>query len=137
MSERTARVDELLREEISGIIAREVQDPRVGFVTVTGVEVTPDLRHATVWVSVIGTPDERRETMRGLGRAMPFVRRQLGKLRLKRIPELHVRDDRTSQRGTRILNILRDLETGIDPVDPSAGETLPTPIDARGKAADR
>jgi ribosome-binding factor A len=136
VSERTARVDELLREEISAIIAREVQDPRIGFVTVTDVEATPDLRHATVWVSVIGTADERRETMRGLSRAMPFVRRQLGKLRLKRIPELHVRDDRTSQRGTRILNILRDLETGIEPVDRDADETLPTPIDTRGKAVE-
>jgi hypothetical protein len=74
--------------------------------------------------------------MRGLTRAMPFVRRKLGKLRLKRIPELHVRDDRTSQRGTRILNILRDLETGIEPVDPDADETLPTPIDTRGKAVE-
>jgi ribosome-binding factor A len=137
VSERTARVDELLREEISAIIAREVQDPRIGFVTVTDVEVTPDLRHATVWVSVIGAPDERRETLRGLGRAMPFVRRRLGRLRLKRIPELHVRDDRTSQRGTRILKILHDLESGIEPSGADADETLPTPTDARGRAEER
>jgi ribosome-binding factor A len=128
MSERTARVDELLREEISAIIARHIADPRVGFVTVTDVDVTPDLRHATVWVSVIGQKGEREESVRALGRAMPFVRRELGVLRLKRIPELHLRLDDTAERGTRVLRILHELEEGGEP-DPSIpDETLPTPL---------
>ena len=95
MTERTARLDELLREEISAVIARDIDDPRVGFVTVTDVEVAPDLRHAKVWVSVIGSEQERKETLRALGRAMPFVRQRLGKLRLKRIPELHLKLETT------------------------------------------
>lgn len=126
MTERTARLDELLREEISAVIARDVDDPRVGFVTVTDVEVAPDLRHAKVWVSVIGSDDERKQTLRALSRAMPFVRQRLGKLRLKRIPELHVKLDTTSERGTRVLRILDDLESGREPVDGET-ETLPTP----------
>ena len=126
MSERTARVDELLREEISAVIQREVDDPRIGFVTITDVEATPDLRHADVWVSIIGTPDERRTTFRALSRAMPFVRQRLGKLRLKRIPALHVKEDDTATRGTRVLQILDDLESGgVGTVE--TPETLPTP----------
>ena len=127
MTGRTARLDELLREEISSILTREVHDPRVGFVTVTEVDVAPDLRHATVWVSVMGTPEERRETLRGLSRAMPFVRRRLGVLRLKRIPELHVRGDDALERGTRVLRILNELESGGDPDLTAEQETLPTP----------
>ena len=127
MSERTNRLDHLLREEISAIIARDVHDPRVGFVTVTDVRVAPDLSQATVWVSLIGEPEARRDSVRALQRAMPFVRRQLGTLRLKRIPELRVKQDETSQRGTRVLQILHDLETGSDPAAPEPTETLPTP----------
>ena len=110
MSERTRRVDHLLQEEISAIIRRELHDPRVGFVTITGVDVTPDLRHATVWASVIGDAQERRATLQVLGRAMPFVRHQLGPLRLRRIPELHLREDDTAERGTRVMQLLEQLE---------------------------
>ena len=67
----TARLDELLREEISEVIRREVDDPRIGFVTITDVEVSPDLRHANVWVSVIGTADERKQSLRALSRRCP------------------------------------------------------------------
>jgi ribosome-binding factor A len=127
MTERTARLDELLQQEISRILLREVQDPRIGFVTVTRVEVAPDLRHARVWVSIIGQPEERRQTFRALGRAMPFVRRELGVLRLKRIPELHLHLDDSFERGTRVMHILDELEAGREPALPDLGETLPTP----------
>jgi ribosome-binding factor A len=128
VSQRTARLDELLREEISGIISRDIHDPRVGFVTVTSVEVAPDLRHATVWVSMIGQPGERKDALRALGHAMPFVRGKLGFLRLKRIPELHLRLDETVERGTRVLDILSALEEGVEPGDAPRAETLPTPV---------
>lgn len=134
MSERTARLDELLREEISAIIGREIADPRVGFVTVTSVDVAPDLAHATVWVSVIGDARTRHSSVRALGRAMPFVRHRLGALRLKRIPELHVREDDTAERGTRLLHILDELEHG-EPVEDVAAEVprdLPMPVPTRG-----
>lgn len=127
MSERTRRVDHLLQEEISAIVRREVQDPRIGFVTITSVEVTPDLRHATVWASVIGDEKERRASIQALGRAMPFVRHHLGALHLKRIPELHLREDDSAQRGTRVMQLLEQLEHDeAEATDPAPRE-LPTP----------
>jgi ribosome-binding factor A len=137
VSDRTARLDELLREEISGIIGREVRDPRIGFVTVTDVEVTSDLSHATVWVSVIGGEQERRDSLRALSGAMPFVRRRLGELRLKRIPQLHVKHDDTAERGTRLLRILEELEEGEVPGGTAPGETLPTPGPVREPVEER
>jgi len=130
MSQRTDRIDELLRQEITSIVAKDVADPRVGFVTITNVETTPDLRHAKVWVSVIGQPAERDATVAALGRAMPFVRHELGtRLRLRRIPDLHVRLDYTAERGTRVLQLLNELEAGISPAElPTVVEALPTPV---------
>jgi ribosome-binding factor A len=130
MTARTDQLDQLLRQEIAEIVTREVSDPRIGFTTITDVETSPDLRHAQVWVSVIGQPAERDATIAALGRAMPFVRRELGRrLRLKRIPDLHVRLDDTAERGTRVLRLLHDLEEGADVVrEAPPGESLPTPV---------
>ena len=129
MTARTDRIDELLREEIGAILAKDVQDPRIGFVTVTDVETAPDLSTARVWVSVIGQPAEREQTLKALQRAMPFVRHELGgRVRLRRIPELHLREDDTAQRGTRVLRLLAELEAGTTPDEvPPAIESLPTP----------
>jgi ribosome-binding factor A len=129
MTARTDRIDELLRQEIGAILAKDVQDPRIGFVTVTDVETAPDLSTARVFVSVIGQPAERETTMRALQRAMPFVRHELGsRIRLRRIPELHLRGDDTVQRGTRVLQLLAELEAGGDVTEPlPIEETLPTP----------
>jgi ribosome-binding factor A len=130
VSQRTERVDELLRQEIGAIVSREVADPRVGFATITSVETTPDLRHAKVWVSVIGQPEEREATVAALRRAMPYVRHELGtRLRIKRIPDLHVHLDETAERGTRLLQLLSELESGVTPdTDAPLGESLPTPV---------
>lgn len=129
MTQRTERIDQLLREEIGEILSREIQDPRIGFVTVTDVDTAPDLSTARVWVSVIGQPEEREQTLKALERAMPFVRRALGtRVRLRRIPELHLRSDETSQRGTRVLQLLAELESGEVPDEPAPeAESLPTP----------
>ena len=127
MTQRTRRLDELLREEISDVIRRQVDDPRIGFHTITDVEVAPDLRHANVWVSVIGSADEKKQTLRALAHAMPFVRQRLGRLRLKRIPDLHVKEDETAARGTRVMKILEELEQGgSGELEPTV-ETLPSP----------
>jgi ribosome-binding factor A len=130
MTQRTDRIDELLRQEIGALLAKEVSDPRIGFATITDVETAPDLRHAKVWVSVIGQAGERTETLRALQQAMGFIRRELGhRLRLKRIPELHVRLDDTAERGTRVLKLITELEEGREPdVIPPTGESLPTPV---------
>ena len=129
MTQRTDRIDQLLREEIGAILTRDAQDPRIGFVTVTEVDTAPDLSTARVWVSVIGQPEERERALKALEHAMPFVRRELGsRIRLRRIPELHVRADDTAQRGTRVLQLLAELETGGTPEDvPPIEESLPTP----------
>ena len=138
MTARTDRIDELLRQEIGVLLSREVKDPRIGFATVTKVETTADLAHARVWVSVIGNPAERTETVRALEHAMPFVRHELGsKLRLRRIPNLHIRLDETAEQGTRVLHLLEELEQGRTPTgEAPKGETLPTPVTRRHQEGD-
>jgi ribosome-binding factor A len=130
MSQRTDRVDELLRQEIGVLLAKEIADPRIGFVTITDVETTPDLRHAKVWVSVIGGRADQKETLRALQHSMGFIRHELGRtLRIKRIPDLHVHLDDTAERGTRVLRLLDDIGEGKPPeaIEPYH-ETLPTPV---------
>ena len=132
MSQRMDRVDELLRQEIGSIISRDLSDPRLGFATITDVETSPDLRHARVWVSIIGQPDERKATLAVLSRATAFMRRELGKrLSLRRIPDLHMELDDSAERGTRVLHLLNELEAGHE-VEPDAvgpaSESLPTPV---------
>jgi len=138
MSQRTERIDELLRQEIGAILSRDVADPRIGFATVTEVETASDLRHAKVWISVIGQRGERDETIAALSRAMSFVRRELGtRLRLKRIPDLHVRLDDSAERGTRVLQLINELEAGEAPDgDAPTSETLPTPVPRLPRAGD-
>jgi ribosome-binding factor A len=129
MSQRTDRIDELLREEITTLLAREVADPAIGFVTVTRVDTSPDLAHARVWVSLIGQPAERSATLAALRRAMPYLRHELGRrVRLRRIPELHVEVDESVERGTRVLQLLHELEEGRVPDElPPPTESLPPP----------
>jgi ribosome-binding factor A len=138
MSQRTERVDELLRHEIGSIVATDLADPRIGFVTITAVETTPDLRHAKVWVSVIGGPAERDAAVTALRHAMPFIRHELGsRLHLRRIPDLHVHRDDTAERGTRILQLLSELESGEWPdPDRPVEESLPTPVPRVHQAGD-
>jgi ribosome-binding factor A len=137
MTARTDRIDELFRQEIGAILTKEVDDPRIGFATITGVETQPDLRHAKVRVSVIGPTEQRHAAIVAMGRAMPFVRHELGKrLRMKRIPEFHLELDETLERGTRVLHLLDELEAGHLPSDEAPNdETLPTPT--RSQASDR
>lgn len=130
MTQRTDRIDQILRQEIGQALEREVSDPRIGFVTVTDVETARDLSRAKVWVSIIGSAAERKETLSALRKAMPFIRHGLNsKIRLRRIPELDVRLDDSMERGTRVLQILSELEDGrsSDSVD-KPKESLPTPV---------
>ncbi len=132
MSQRTERIDELLRQEIGQALARDLADPAIGFATITDVETSPDLRHARVWVSVIGSDADRAASLAALRRALPYLRHELGlRLRLRRIPEFHVRLDESMERGTRVLQILQELEEGLSPEEPIGGpavEPLPTPV---------
>lgn len=108
--QRVQRIRELIREEVSDILHRGTKDPRVGFVSVTDVELSNDLRHAKVYVSVLGSEEERTRTMDALQRAVGFVRSELAKrLRIYHTPEIQFRLDTSIERGTRVLQLLREL----------------------------
>ena len=104
---RAERLAEQIREELSLIIAGEVEDPKIGFVTVTEAKVSADLRTAKVYVSVLGTENEVKESMAALKHAAGFIRNQLGiVLRMKRTPDLHFVYDDTDLRAARIEELL-------------------------------
>ena len=105
--DRMRRVDEAMREVLSDAITSGLKDPRVGFVTVTSVETSPDLRHARVFVSVLGNPGERRRSLQALDHAHGFLQRRVGsQLRLKHTPQLQFVYDDTPERGMRITELL-------------------------------
>ncbi|HXW07048.1 MAG TPA: 30S ribosome-binding factor RbfA [Vicinamibacterales bacterium] len=110
-SERPSRVGDQVRVEIADLLAREVHDPGIGFVTITRVAVTPDLQQARVYYTSLGDEKARRDSTRALERATPFLRRQLGRrLRLRRVPELRFFFDESIERHDRIERILQDLQ---------------------------
>jgi len=109
---RCRRVADSLRKEISSmLLLQEVKDPRISFVTIIDVAVSPDMRMAEVYYTVHGSGDEKRETLSGLQSSAGFIRRELGKrLHLKRIPELNFRYDETIDHGFHIDKLLADLD---------------------------
>lgn len=108
---RPERVGEEVRQELSEILAREVHDPGIGFVTLTRVKVSPDLQVVRVFYTLMGDEKARRETARALDRATPFLRRQIGRrIRLRRVPELHFQFDESVEHQDRIERILLDLK---------------------------
>ena len=110
-SDRMRRVNEAVREVLSGAITSELKDPRVGFVTVTAVETSPDLRHARVFVSVLGNPGERKRTLQALDSAHGFLQRRVGaELGMKHTPQLAFVYDDTPERGMRISQLLDQSE---------------------------
>ena len=111
MSQRPTRVGEQIREDLTELLAREVHDPGIGFLTITRVQVTADLQIARVYYTTLGDAQARKETRRALERATPFLRRQLGRrLRLRRIPELQFFFDESIERQDRIERILQELQ---------------------------
>jgi ribosome-binding factor A len=109
-SSRPDRVGDQIRSELASLIAREVHDPGVGFLTLTRVKVTPDLQLARVFYTSLGDDKAQRETARALRRAAPFLRRQLGqRIRLRRVPELEFFYDESIAQHDRIEQILQDL----------------------------
>lgn len=108
---RAERVEELIREEVCEILREKVFDPRIGFVSVTGVKISPDLKNASIFVSIFGEEEKKEAAMQGLNSATGFVRRELGKLlTLRATPQIgFVRDD-SIERGSRVLNILSNLK---------------------------
>jgi ribosome-binding factor A len=109
MADRMRRVNEAVREVVSARIAEGLRDPRIGFVTVTGVETSPDLRHARVFVSVLGSDQERAATLAGLDSAHGVLQQSVAtELRLKWTPSLQFVFDESIDRGMRITELLDD-----------------------------
>jgi ribosome-binding factor A len=133
---RPERLAEQIKEELSLIIGGEVEDPRLGYVTVTGAKLTADLRTAKVYVSVLGTEEEVRASLAALRHASGFIRHQLGAvLRIRHIPELHFVYDDADLRAARIEELLSEEAAKAGEVQQSSpdqeasGSTLKSAVD--------
>jgi ribosome-binding factor A len=110
---RSDRVAEQIRSELASLLTRDVQDPGIGFITLTRVQVSPDLQVARVHYTTLGDPKAREASARALERATPFLRRRIGsRLRLRRVPELAFLYDDSIAGQDRIERILKDLHAG-------------------------
>lgn len=108
---RKRKVGDLLRDEISFLIQRGLKDPRIGFTSITRVDVSPDIRYATVFVSVLGTESEQSETLVALNNASGFIRHELGpKLTMRNIPMVSFRLDRSMEHAENVARLLREID---------------------------
>jgi ribosome-binding factor A len=120
MYKRSEKVGEAIHEIVSGLLVKGLKDPRIGFVTITAVKVTDDLRAAKIFFSVIGSEEERRATEKGLNSAARYIRNEVGKnLSMRHIPEIIFRYDETIESGDRIERLLKQIheEEGDDTRD--------------------
>ncbi|MED3552146.1 30S ribosome-binding factor RbfA [Cytobacillus praedii] len=110
MSLRANKVGEQMKKELGEIIGRKIKDPRVGFVTVTDVQVTGDLQQATVYISVLGGDEQRENTLKGLAKAKGFIRSEIGqRIRLRKTPEIFFEFDESIDYGNRIDTLLHQI----------------------------
>lgn len=110
MSMRANRVAEQMKKELGEIIVRKLKDPRIGFVTVTDVEVTGDLQQATIYLTVLGGDAKRDDTLKALEKAKGFIRSEIGqRIRLRITPELLFKFDESAAYGNRIDDLLRSI----------------------------
>ncbi len=108
---RQEKLGELIAAELSELLRTRVKDPRVGFASITHVEVSGDLRHAKVFVSVMGSPEEREATMQGLKNATGFLRHELAtRLVIRFMPEIVFKLDKSIEEGSRILELIHKVE---------------------------
>src|SRR3954468_3985572 len=108
---RTIRLAEQIRQEMGAILAREVRDPGIRFLTVTRVKVAPDLQQARIYYTTLGDPAERKKTARALDRALPFIRRALGtRLNLRRVPEIAFQFDESVAHQARVEELLEQIK---------------------------
>ncbi|MGF2615692.1 30S ribosome-binding factor RbfA [Rossellomorea vietnamensis] len=111
MSHRSNRVGEQMKKELSDIIGRKIKDPRVGFVTVTDVEVSGDLQQAKVFITCLGDEEQRENTLKGLAKAKGFIRSEIGqRVRLRKTPELIFEFDESIDYGNRIESLLKKIQ---------------------------
>ena len=125
-SRRQEQVAEFLRDEVSEIITREMKDPRLGFVSITRVELSPDLRYAKVFISVFGSEEEREATLRALTGEAGFVRYQLKpRIRIRHVPEISFQLDRSMEHAEEVARTLKKIRRQFQP---PAGETSSEPL---------
>jgi ribosome-binding factor A len=118
MSHRANRVGEQMKKELGDIIGRKIKDPRIGFVTVTDVEVTGDLQQAKVYISVLGDEEQRENTLKGLAKAKGFIRTEIGnRIRLRKTPEIIFEWDESIDYGNRIDTLLHQLHKDENPLE--------------------
>lgn len=112
VSRRIARLNEQVRSDVAELITREMKDPRLaGLVSVTAAELSPDLRHARVFISILGTEEERQQAFAAIKGAAGFLRTQLAaRMTTKRAPELHFALDASIERGQRIISLLHEIQ---------------------------
>jgi ribosome-binding factor A len=115
-AKRAKRVGVRIRQEVADLLLRRVKDPRIGFVTITEVDVSPDLRRAKIYYSVVGTEVDRQRAAEGLHRASSFIKRELApRLQLKFMPEIGFVYDPSLEYGDRIEKLLRDIrQEGVE-----------------------
>ena len=120
---RADRVAEQIRSELALLLAREVHDPGIGFVTLTRVQISPDLQSARIFYTALGDETARKNSARALERAAPFLRRQIAsRLRLRRVPELTFFYDESIAGQDRIEQLLNELRAGAGRSDDDGGE---------------
>ncbi len=108
---RANRVAEQIKKELGDIVTRKLKDPRIGFITITDVEVTGDLQQAKVYISVLGDENNKEDTLIGLSKAKGFIRSEIGsRIRLRKTPELTFEFDEAHAYGSRIDSILKNLD---------------------------
>lgn len=110
MSLRANRVGEQMKKELGEIITRKIKDPRVGFVTITEVKVTGDLQQAIIYISVLGSDEEKEATLKGLTKATGFIRAEIGqRIRLRKTPEISFEFDESIEYGNKIETLLKQI----------------------------
>lgn len=128
MPHRPEKVREFIKEQVGEIIQQYLKDPRIGFVSVTDVEVSADLRHAKVFVSVLGNEQAKADTMAGLESAQGYVRGELSRrLQMRFTPEIMFRLDESIERGTRVVSLLRDVAKDTTDDKPGSADRDDTP----------
>lgn len=112
MTKRQEQVGDEIKQIVSVLLQREMKDPRIGFVTVTNVQVTQDLKYARIFVSVLGAPDEQKATMDALTSGRGFIRREIAsRMSIRAVPEIQFRLDRGAEYSDEINRLLNDLKT--------------------------
>jgi ribosome-binding factor A len=112
---RADRVAELIKREVSDIISRKLNDPRVGFTSITVVDIGSDLRNATIHVSIFGTPEQKKDTMSALFSATKFIRGELGRrMQLRDVPVIFFKHDESLEKGSKVFEIINQLHQEED-----------------------